>query len=121
MLDLDEDAVLCDFAETYHIYDIYQYPCEYAATLAAGLRDDSRIRQKQKGLRISPELFALGICADSLRTLIWFKTKDGQKHRNRPPSILEALSGEKQSKKKVNDIRAFESGEAFMEAWNRLD
>lgn len=120
-MDLDEDALLCDFAETYHIYDIYQHPCEYIATLAVGLRDDSRIMMKLKGLRVSPELLALSCAADSLRTYIWAKTKDGKKGRNRPASILElmeTISGG--GKKETQDVRGFESGEDFMEAWNRL-
>ena len=122
MIDLDEDALICDFAETYHIYDLYQHPCEYVATLAVGLPDDSRIMMKLKGLRVKPELLALGHVADSLRTLVWFKTKDGQKNRNRPPSILELLEKISGGTQKDDDeeLRGFESGEAFMEEWNRL-
>ena len=46
MMALDEDALICDFAETYHIYNIYGMPVQYIATLAIGLRDDSRIKSK---------------------------------------------------------------------------
>lgn len=120
MMDLDEDALLCDFAETYRIYDLDQYPCAYIAALAAGLRDDSRIKVKLSGLRVKPELFALSVCADTLRTLLWFQTKDGQKGRNRPPSILKALSGETTETNK-DEIRGFRSGEDFLREWNRLD
>jgi len=116
MLDLDEDAVICDLAETYHIHDMYQYPCTHIATLAQGLRNDSRIKIKLSGLRISPELFALGACADAMRTLVWFQTKDGFKGRNRPKSILDALSGEPKEK----ELRGFRSGDDFMAEWNRL-
>ena len=41
MIATDEDALICDFAETYHIYDYRSLDVEYAATLAYGLRDDS--------------------------------------------------------------------------------
>lgn len=118
MLATDEDAVVCDFAETYHVYDLWQLPCEYAATLAAGLRNDSRIKVKQSGLGISPELFALAVAADKLGTLVWFQTKDGRKGRNRPPSLTKLLSGER--KKDDNNLRSFESGEDFMAEWKRL-
>lgn len=111
---LDEDAVICDFAETYHIFDIYQHPCEFIATLAAGLRDDSRIKIKQSGLRVAPELFALSVVADRLSTLVWFQTEDGHKGINRPASVLKLLSGERDQ-----DSRGYASGEDFQRAWAR--
>lgn len=115
-MDLDADAVICDFAETYRIYDLYQYPCEYIATLAAGLRDNSRIKTKQKGLRVTPELFALSICADNLGRLRWFQTKDGRNGVNPPASVLELLSGEKTKKTE----RHYRSGDDFRREWDRL-
>lgn len=116
MMELDEDAVICDFAETYHIYDLYQYPCQYIATLAAGLRDNSRIKMKQKGLRISPELFVLSLTADRVNTMCWWKTEDGQNGVNRPGSILKYFSGETEEKL----VRTYRSGEDFQAAWSRL-
>lgn len=119
MLDVDEDALICDFAETYHIYDIYQYPCELVATLAAGLRSNSRIMVKLSGLRVTPELFTMCDIADSLRILRWWKTKDGRKGRNMPPMLLEAFSGENK-KDENDDLRGFDSGDDFMKEWKRL-
>lgn len=116
MLRVDEDAVLCDFAETYHIYDIYQLPCRYVSALAAGLRDDSRIRQKLSGLRVTPEVLALALCADAARTLVWFQTKDGRKGRNRPASVYSLFSGETEKK----NIRSYQSGEEFMAARDEI-
>lgn len=115
-MELDADAVICDFAETYHIYDIWQHPCEYVATLAAGLRDNSRIKIKQSGLRISPELFALSVCADNAALLRWFRTEDGQKGVNRPASVLRLLSGEREQQ----TSRGYATGEDFQRAWSRL-
>lgn len=114
---LDEDALICDLAETYHIYDLYQYPCSLIATLAAGLRDSSRIKSKQTGLRTSPELFALGVIADKLSTLVWFKTEDGHRGVNRPTSVLGILRGEETDNKPT---RVFASGEDFDREWARL-
>ena len=37
MLALDEDAFICDMAQTYHVYDIRSLPLPYLATLASGL------------------------------------------------------------------------------------
>ena len=117
MMSLDEEAVICDFAETYGIYDIYQHPCEFIATLAAGLRDNSRIKIKQSGLRISPELFALGAAVDRLSTLVWFQTQDGHKGINRPASVLQLISGERETQKTT---RGYATGEDFQRAWARL-
>lgn len=50
MLSLDRDALICDMAETYHLLDLRSLPVRLLATLAAGLRDDSRIRMKMLGL-----------------------------------------------------------------------
>ena len=38
----DEDALVCDMAETYHIFDYRALPLFLAARLACGLREDSR-------------------------------------------------------------------------------
>lgn len=119
MIDVDEDALICDFAETYHIYDLYQYPCDYVATLAAGLRNNSRIMVKLSGLRITPELFTMCDIADSLRILRWWKTKDGQKGRNMPPMLQDVFSGETE-KDENEELRGFISGEDFMNEWKRL-
>ena len=42
MVASDEDALICDFAETYHILDYKALPLKLRATLASGLRDSSR-------------------------------------------------------------------------------
>lgn len=49
MLRLDETAVICDFAETYNIYDYRSLPAFRAATFAVGLRNDSRIKTLMRG------------------------------------------------------------------------
>lgn len=51
MISRDEDALICDMAETYNIYDIKSLPLPYLATLASGLGMDSRIRLKAEGLK----------------------------------------------------------------------
>ena len=54
MIALDEGALVCDMAETYHIYDMRALPVETLATLACGLREDSRIKLKMSGLKYVP-------------------------------------------------------------------
>ena len=51
MLALDRDALICDMAETYHIYDIKGIELPYLAILASGLGMDSRIKRKAYGLK----------------------------------------------------------------------
>lgn len=43
MISIDRDALLCDLAETYHIYSMRGLPARTLAVLAFGLRADSRI------------------------------------------------------------------------------
>ena len=66
MLRIDRDALICDMAETYHVYDIQGIPVETFATLAAGLRDDSRIRMRVGGIEYVPPIILLARIADSL-------------------------------------------------------
>jgi len=56
----DEDAVICDMAETYRIYDMYSLPVRMVARLANGLRYDSRIKTEMAGYqyRLSDLLMA---------------------------------------------------------------
>lgn len=59
MAALDEDALICDFAETYHLrFD--ELPKDYAAVLAAGLPYTSRIMNaiKRREEEIQEELKA---------------------------------------------------------------
>ena len=44
MLKKDEEALICDFAETYHIYDYKRLPLTTVAALAVGLRENSRLK-----------------------------------------------------------------------------
>lgn len=51
MLSTDREAVICDMAETYGVFDYKTLPVPLLATLACGLRDNSRIK-----MRIASEL-----------------------------------------------------------------
>lgn len=92
MVGLDEGALTCDFAETYHVLNWRALPARTAATLAMGLGPDSRIIRKMAGVTTSIHTMLLAIIADALHVLVWQNTKDGVKGRNRPPMIAERLS-----------------------------
>ena len=110
MLDLDEDALICDLAETYGIFDYESLPVQTVATLSIGLRGDSRINRAAAGTKLRLTDTLLATVADYLALILWAKTKDGQKNRNRPKSIRDALEN---GNKKDNDIIGFNSPEEF--------
>lgn len=116
MIALDEDSLICDFAETYHIYNMRDFPCDYVATLAMGLRDNSRIKMKAAGLRVEYTTLLLAHIADNTAINVYAKTKDAKTGRNQPKSIVEVLT-----KDPEKEIKAFDSGEAFLEEWRRLN
>lgn len=87
----DSDALICDFAETYHIYDLDVLPPLTAATLAEGLRKDSRIKVKMSGAARDENTMILAAIFDAVRVIVWAKTKDAERGRNRPKSLVESF------------------------------
>ena len=118
MLHEDETAVICDLAETYHVLDYRALPLKTVAALASGLREDSRIRMKLSGMSVSTDTMLAAATVDRLSMLIWAKTKDGEKGRNRPESILDKLTAE--DTRSDEEYKAFESPEEFMQARKEL-
>lgn len=87
MISVDRDALICDMAETYHIYDLRGLPGRMLAVLAFGLRADSRIMQRLNKQEFATETMLLATIADRLGLLVWHQTRDGQRGVNRPQSI----------------------------------
>lgn len=117
MIKLDEEALICDLAETYHIYDYKQLPLSTVAVFACGLREDSRIRLKMSGQKLSTQHVLLAAIADAVNLIWWSKTRDAEKGKNRPISILGAST---QNEKKADDIEVYASGKDFEEAREKL-
>lgn len=117
MITADEEALICDFAETYGIYDYRKLPVKTAAILASGLRDNSRIKIKLSGLNATPEMILNAAIADRIGILVWMQSKDGVKNRNRPASILDKILN---PEKKKEDVTTFATGQDFKDEWNRL-
>lgn len=115
MLKTDRSALVCDLAETYGIFDFKRMPASQLAVLAVGLRDESRIKMKMADARLKPDIMLLVGILDRLNVLLWTKTKDAEKGRNKPKSILAELMAEKSS-----DVRAFASGKDFKAEWDKL-
>lgn len=93
MIALDEGALVCDMAETYHIYDMRALPVETLATLACGLREDSRIKLKESGLKYVPLEVLLVRVHDLL--LRWFLA-----HAKKSPKEKDLLATDIVEKKK---------------------
>lgn len=116
MIKKDEEALICDFAETYHIYDYKGLPLNMVAPLAVGLRDSSRIKMIMTGAQASTEIMLMAAMVDNLALLVWAQTKDGAKGKNRPKSITEALI----MKEPKSTTITYNSGEDFIKAREAL-
>lgn len=114
MIKTDEDALICDLAETYHIFDYRSLPLKLAATLSVGLRDDSRIKMKMVNTPIDLDSFLLAVIADRVEQFRYGFTEDAQKKRNKPGSIVDALLTPKQS------VPTFTTGAELERALNKI-
>lgn len=115
MYGADKDALLCDLAETYGIFDMRALPTATLAVLAVGLSPDSRAKRSVSGLKVPLNTLLLSMAVDKLSLLFWAKTKDGGRGVNRPKSIAKMLLGgdEKQ-------VEAFDSPEEFEAAREKI-
>ena len=111
MIETDEDALICDFAETYNVLNYKALPLNLAATLAVGLRADSRIMLKMSHQKIDYNVILRAAILDRLSFLAWSKTKDAENGKNRPESIVSKLMEEP----KKNDVVAFEDENELMD------
>ena len=109
MLNIDEEALICDFAATYNIFDYKVLPVKTAALLASGLRENARIKMKLCNQKAPIETILLAAAVDRLTVLLWSNSEDGQKNRNRPKLIAPQLTEETTRTEMV----VFDSLEAF--------
>lgn len=117
MMSADRDALVCDFAETYGIYNLRALPVSLLATLAVGLRENSRIKMRISSEKLPKNELFLAAIVDRLSLLVWAKTQDGQKGINRPASVLDLLVGGEHDN---GDVEAFESADDFEGEWERI-
>lgn len=111
MIATDEDALTCDFAETYHIIEWRALPVGTAAVLAFGLSEESRIKKAIAKVKISTDTTLRAIAVDCLRLMLWQNSRDGAKGVNRPESILDQLVG--RNKQKNDELITFDTPEDF--------
>lgn len=115
MIATDENALICDLAETYNIYDYRSLPVKLAATYSAGLRENSRIKMKLRG----------DVLGDSERTLLALifdlVARSGWIGEGTPPSMFDAMYGElpeRKAEQKKN--RSFSSPQEYEQARKKI-
>lgn len=115
MLSEGRDELICDFAETYHVLDFWALPVPLMATLAAGLRDNSRIRMKMANITYIPMEVVVPRIADTLTAI-------GVGLSGKKAKMPELLTDVMFAGKKKNDhpVTAFDSTESFDAAWAKL-
>ena len=114
MLSADRDALICDLAEVYGIFDHKALPVSLLAALSVGLREDSRIKMKLSGQKLTKMETLAAAAVDRLSMLVWLNSEDGRKGENRPASVLALLLGEKEEEKPVE---GFDTAEEFEAEW----
>lgn len=118
MVHRDEDALVCDFAETYHLLDYRALPPLTAARLACGLSPDSRIMRTFSGQKAATREIFLAAILDRVNFLAWAQTDDARHGRNRPESVLEKLLGLESGRHSRG--ASFTDGEAFEKAKEKI-
>ena len=97
-----KDALICDFAEYYHIYDFESMKPSRAAIYAWGLPDDSRIKRAMNNQPVTTDLLLKAAMVDRLSLLVWSKTQDAEKGKNQPQSIVaQLLKDDKETKQEL--------------------
>ena len=109
MVNEDEDALTCDLAEVYHIYNMRELPPFKVAVFSCGLRDDSRIKKKLAGIELDINTLLLAVCADSLQFMAWCQTDNARKNINKPQSLISILT----KTEKKSEAIGFETAEDF--------
>lgn len=108
MLDLDRDALVCDMAQYYKIYEIDKLAFDRLAVFACGLPRDSRIFKKISGQNVDLDSLILAGIFDRLNLLLFSFT--GKKGSEAPESMADKLMGKAKPKK---DQGLYASGEEF--------
>lgn len=87
------DELTCDMAETYGIFDIKRVPVQLLATLAVGLRDNSRVKMAMTQTPVRDETVLLAMIADYVHWIQWSMTQAAQDGGKPPKSVLDFYLG----------------------------
>lgn len=115
MINRNSDALECDLAETYHIYDMRAFSPSRIAVFACGLGEKSRIVMELTGQTVPQDRLLLGSILDAQHTWLWMHSKPGT---DRPASVVDALLG--RSGQTHTDLEGFDSPDLFEKERARL-
>ena len=104
----DEDALICDLAQFYGVFDWRRLPLRTAATLADGLPITSRTKTRTAGITVPFDMFLLAMAIDNLSMLCWLNSEDGAKGRNKPEMLTNKFKA-----KDTPDTGRFADAESF--------
>ena len=117
MIHVGEEELICDLAETYHIYDYRSLPIRTVGIFCIGLGEDSRVKTKLRGGEKISNNRLLAMALDRLSFLAWCRTEGAENGTNKPESIHDILYPSfAQNKETVT----FNSAEDFDEARKRI-
>lgn len=115
----NEDALICDLAETYQIYDWKSYHVSFIAILAAGLRQNSRSRMALDSVQADLNGSLLAIIHDDLQNLIYVtQSAHSRKKLKKPEYITDKIIHGVH--KQATEYQGYESSEDYEKAWERL-
>lgn len=117
MIELDEDALVCDLAETYQIYEYRSLPLKLVATLSVGLRDNSRIKMLMSGMHVSQDTLLLAAIADRVEMFRYGFTDAAKKGKKPPALLVDMLVG---GEYKKSNVTSFKTAEEFETALAKL-
>ena len=120
MMRKNRDALECDLAETYNIYDMRALPARRVALFAVGLRDNSRIKMLLADSKFTFSEILLINIYDALNLELWTKTKDATKGKNKPESLYKKLMGINDQVKKESKNMTFSSAEEYEKIRKKL-
>lgn len=118
MIELNEDALICDLAETYHVLDYRSLPVQLVATLSVGLREESRIKMLASGLHVTQNTLLLASIADRVEMFRYGFTEAAKSGKKPPAMLVDALVGG--TDKKPSGVEKFRTSEEFETALARL-
>lgn len=113
----------CDMAETYGVLDVDSIPLRKLATLSAGLREDSRIKMKLTGMRVSFAEYMQALIYDEVAWLKWSHTTIAHDNpESAPDRIAPILMGKSKPvpASQGSKYEAFNSGNDFASRWAEL-
>lgn len=112
MVNTDEDALICDLAETYGILNYKGLPLKLVATFSVGLSESSRIIRKINDIPITLEQYLLADILDSAKFIAWAQTQDASEGKNRPKSILNSIL----NREERSNVTGFSSADDYEKA-----